>query len=661
MAQNDPPDFSFQEAVRVQAEASQKLSADVRLRFDDPALSIGAALNHLLEGRMGPFKTDEAEVTSSDGEAKVGPFAVVLHKGDVRGAVIPIDGVAAVVDAIDELTPDNLRVAYDRAQQIKAMTKKAAADGSASDPTSIAMTLVIVFARGSSLSLDEISDEMSKLNATRPAYSWPDMVAVDGKGIINYATRVPGDDHLGDFILPVEDHSPNGLTAPLYVFKAIRSAGRHTFNKVAALLAARVSIFAPGTVIAKYDTELEEISRNCVVTDTHQFNLKGELRRLSDAELVNEMLPTDIYGIVLGKNEVGSIQYRRWQDGGFLTLRGKFPIEPFLMFLRGQVPNIPPKSFQFIRRSSVQVSMVLPFTEHDFLRSLMMFQQRSQGIAIRKDTRKLLIQKYADEGMSSPYHGRLMYGLLKVRDTALSDADRQPFDKFFDSTFTALIAVRDAAATIRTTWEGHRDKVASGAIIVEQGRQIQVTETIDKTLKKESETLITGAVRTLKSCMQAMAGHLGADIGFLFKKETAFKTGLAALAQTDPALAAYIEDARLWTEALILIRNEEIEHGLGADFRVSYKVEGKMEAREPDIRGEPLTAFAARVLDRLGCFVEEVTMHLLQKRMPAGIGLTEVAPGARTSSSPERFKTTPSVGGLPSWKLTPHRRRFEDC
>jgi hypothetical protein len=154
------------------------------------------------------------------------------------------------------------------------MTKKPVMDGSAADPTSIAMALGIVFVRRSGLSLDEISDEMSKLNAMRPAHSWPDMVAVDGKGIINYATRVPGDDKLGDFILPVEDHAPQGQTAPLYVFKALRSAGRHAFNKVAALLAIRVSIFAPGTVINKYDQDLEELSDNCVVTDTHQFNYR---------------------------------------------------------------------------------------------------------------------------------------------------------------------------------------------------------------------------------------------------------------------------------------------------------------------------------------------------------------------------------------------------
>jgi hypothetical protein len=661
MDQETQPKSPLEDAVRVQADASRKLAAETRLRLDSADLDLSSALNQLLENRVGTFKTDAAEVTSSDGTVKVGPFAVVVNKGEVRGPVIPIDGVAAVVDAYEELTLENLRAAYEHARLVKALTKTSVVDGTAADPTAVAMTLVVVFARRSSLSLDEISDEMSKLNLALPAHSWPDMVAVDGKGIVNYGTRVPGDDKLDGFILPVAGHAPKGLTAPLYIYKTIRAAGAHTFNKVASFIVGRVAIFAPGTVLGKYDTELEELADNCIVTDAHQFNLSGELRRLSEVEQVNDLLPTDIYGIVAGKKELGSIQFRRWQDGGFLTVRGQFTIEPFLPFLRMQVPSIPPKDFQLIRRSSIQVSMVLPITENDFLRTLQLFQARTSGIKIRKDIRKLLIQKYAEEGTSSPFYGRLMLGIFKVRDIALSQSERQQFDKLFDATFSALVAVRDAAEAIRSTWETHRDKVAAREIVVEQGRQIQITATIDKQLKRESETFVTGAVRTLKSCVQALTNHLNTDIGFLFKKDNAFKAGLEALSQTDPVLAAYIADARTWSGPLIHIRNEEIEHGLGADFRVAYDVEEKVTAREPVIRGEPLSTFTTRILDRLSCFVEEVIVHLLQKRLPSGIALTEIAPGARTPAAPERFRITTSVGGLPPWRLTPHQRRFEDC
>ena len=372
------------EAVRIQAEASHKLADDAGQLLHRADLDLPTALNQLFKDRLGTFKTDAAEVASSDGMVRTGPFAAVVHTGEVRGSTIPIDGVAAVVDAYDELTRENLRAAYDRARQIKALTKRPVKEGSAPDPTSIAMTLVIIFARRSNLSLDQVSDEMSKINLTMPASAWPDMVAIDGKGVVNYATRVPGEDQLGDFFLPVAEHAPVGATAPLYIYKAIRSAGRHTFNKVASFIAARVSIFSPGLPLEKFDTGLNELAPNCVVDDAHQFNLRGNLHLLSHRDLVNELLPTDIFGIMAGKKELGSIQFRRWQDGGFLTVRGQFPIEPFLLFLRQQVPRIPAKDLQLIRRPSIQVSLVVPITEDDFVRTLAMFQARTSESQSRR-------------------------------------------------------------------------------------------------------------------------------------------------------------------------------------------------------------------------------------------------------------------------------------
>lgn len=646
-------------AVRAQAEASRELAEDARHLLDRADADLSIALNKLLKSKLGSFRTGAAHVSSSDGTIEIGPFSVVVHMGGIRGAAISIDGVVAVIDAYEELTVDVLHKAYCRARQVKSLTKKPT-DGT-KHSASIAMTVVIVFARRSLLTLDEISIHMAKLNRSMPAHSWPDMVAVDGKGIVNYTTRLPGEEHLGDFILPAEDHSPSGFTAPLYIYKSIRSGGRHTFNKVASLLAARAAISAPDTPLNKYDTELAELAANGVITNVYQFDLRGNLQQLSQIDIAKDLMPVDLYGIVVGKKALGSIEFRRWQDGGFLTVRGQFPIEPFLAFLRQQKPSIPPANFQMIRGPSVQVSMVLPITESDFLHTLSRFQARTAGVLIKKDTRKLLIQKYADEGTTSPFYGRLMLGLLRVRSAALGQSEWQLFDKLFDAAFTALVVVRDAASAIRSNWETHRDKIASRTIVIEQGRRIQITESIDKQLKKETEVLVTGAVRTLKSCMQVLTKHLGSDIGFLFKGEGAFNTGVLDMATVDTVLASYLAETRKWSEPLILLRNSEIEHGLGADFRITYDFDHGIAVREPTVQGQALSAFADHILDRLSCFVEEITIHLLQKRVPIGTALTEVSVGSRTPTEPERFQMTTSIGGLPAWVLTPHQKRFEEC
>ena len=40
-----------------------------------------------------------------------------------------------------------------------------------------------------------------------------------------------------------------------------------------------------------------------------------------------------------------------------------------------------------------------------------------------------------------------------------------------------------------------------------------------------------------------------------------------------------------------------------------------VKAREPLVDGQPATAFTAAMFDRLICFIEEVTAHLLQRRL----------------------------------------------
>jgi hypothetical protein len=82
---------------------------------------------------------------------------------------------------------------------------------------------------------------------------------------------------------------------------------------------------------------------------------------------------------------------------------------------------------------------------------------------------------------------------------------------------------------------------------------------------------------------------------------------------------------------------------------------------EPTIEGQPLTAFVALIFDRLSCFVEEVTAHLLQKRLIEGITITEVPLAQRHQDMPERFRVTLTHGGLPPWNITFHASSFEEA
>ena len=161
--------------------------------------------------------------------------------------------------------------------------------------------------------------------------------------------------------------------------------------------------------------------------------------------------------------------------------------------------------------------------------------------------------------------------------------------------------------------------------------------------------------------MQNLATALHLDIGFLFKKQSAFDTGITALRNTDPVLAGYLQTTRdSWSGSLVHRRNE-IEHTGWTLPRVGYEqVCNGVKAHEPLIDGTPLTEFVSFMLDRLCCFVEEFTAYGLQKQMPREIMIREIPPTERPADMQERFRVTLTNGGHAPWKLAYHGSRFED-
>ena len=124
--------------------------------------------------------------------------------------------------------------------------------------------------------------------------------------------------------------------------------------------------------------------------------------------------------------------------------------------------------------------------------------------------------------------------------------------------------------------------------------------------------------------MQDVTKTLQVDIGFLFKKPATFETGIAALQASDPELAEYLRQARLWSERLVQSRNA-IEHTLSLLPKVKYTcTSGSIQVEQPQIPGQPVSEFVTFMMDRLACFVEEVTAHCLQRHMPAGLSIREV-------------------------------------
>jgi hypothetical protein len=87
---------------------------------------------------------------------------------------------------------------------------------------------------------------------------------------------------------------------------------------------------------------------------------------------------------------------------------------------------------------------------------------------------------------------------------------------------------------------------------------------------------------------------------------------------------------------------------------------GIVETVEPQISGQPVSEFVGYMIDRLCCFVEDITVYGLESLMPAGISVTEIPLAKRKADCPERFQVTFVDGGMLIWSIDCHNSKFEE-
>lgn len=132
-------------------------------------------------------------------------------------------------------------------------------------------------------------------------------------------------------------------------------------------------------------------------------------------------------------------------------------------------------------------------------------------------------------------------GIFRLSDAAYTHpADRATVDKRYDVATSALFTARATIQEVQRLWVGHAQNVASAW----PAERSASTRASSASSDSKVETFLNAAVRTFKQGMQDGGAELGADIGFLFKKQEAFDASVAALEVTDAPLAAYPRLAR---------------------------------------------------------------------------------------------------------------------
>jgi len=637
-------------AQQIHSAAEALLSA-----VEGAGAEIGEALNSALNRLLKPpYNAMSAHIVDVEGVNTQNCSNLICASSQTKvssDSNVPADTVACVIHAALTLTAEELGYGYERIASVKRLKR---APRTHTETWQTDTPLGIVFAIEANEPMEKLAERMIGLNAAYPSSEWPDMVVILTRGTINYACQFEADPIGGDFLLPNEPYFP---VMPMYVHLFGRSLGIWSFNRMCALLFMQLNIFAPGTRLPEMKEVLAGVSPYGLTLGAYQFNLKAELVPVPD-QMQRERAPglrhlpfriEDGHGGLLSH-----IQFIPWQEGGVLRVVGKMPLEMFLVFL-GPVM----KDSQKIRRGDGEISSVLPITRIQFAEMLGKFQRQSNMI-VKPEQPSWTISKLTDEGTSSPFMARLFLGMMRLRDAVYDrGSSKDEFDKPYEVVLMTILNTRETHKQILDMLAKHKREVAEGKAARVRGHSIYVDEPIDKELRRNVDDFLGSAVRVLKEGMQKVGTALQLDIGFLFKKQAAFEAGIAKLHGIHPKLAAYLRETRKWSEPLVSSRNA-VWHDGWLLPKIGYReLQGSIQVTEPEVAGQRVSDFVAYMMDRVCCFVEEVTAYGLQNKVHTSVSVTEVSLRERKPDCAERFQLALAQGGTPPWSLSYHESEFE--
>ncbi len=621
----------------------------VRSPGSDIADNLNLCLNEFLTW---PFKAGPASITDTEGNNT--KFDSVIFAGTQGTSAdkpvnVNVDVVACAAYVVDSLGRDELCAGYKSIAALKSLKRSPAPEINYPINSS---PLGIIFAVDSIMSIEELAELIILQNKEHPSTLWPDMVVVLTKGTVNYIAQIHGDSSKNNFVLPSTTFN---TVPPMYIFVMAQGLGLFSMNSMCGLLFMHLLTFSPGTRLPTKEVVLEGVSHLGITVGAYQFNLQGQLVPVTnDVYFARGLIPLPFRIEDSDGTLLSHLEFIPWQDGGVVRLIGQLPLDGILVFLGPLAKNA-----QIIKQSDGAISSVLPIAQTEF-RELLGRIQGQTNMNVKAEKPRWTISKVSDEGTTSPFMARLSLGILRLRDVVLPDDNtREAFDKAFEFAVMTLFNARTTAKDIIETITDHRRKVSLGEAAKLDGYTIRVSESIDAKLQTQVAEFLNITVRVLKDGMQKLSGLLKFDIGILYRKKGAFNKGIEKLKKTNSDLADYLEETRKWSEQLILIRNN-LHEGWVLPNTKYHERSGTIEVEEPQISGQSATEFVNYMIDRLCCFVEEITIHALQVQMPSGISVTEIPISERNPDCRERFQVTFIRGGKQIWTPKYHVSRFEE-
>jgi len=567
-----------------------------------------------------------------------------VYKYDGANQIVSADAVAAIMEVKAVLNKGHLAEAFAKIEEVKRLRKRpiSGMDQKATESTlTTTGTLGIILGFGSDISLTKLAEHCVELNEKYETAHRPDMIVLLDVGVINYTVQFVGTRNMGDLAVAADDEF---VIPPCYIFLVAREDGAFSLNRLFTHLLSHLALYPRRPSIPPFSVLLEGTSSIVHGLGTYQYNTERRLVRYEQPSMTpGKQNPIIRIRDKVSKEELASMTYIPWQDGGVIRKKGKIPLIGLLVwFTKGE----PPRTMQV---EDAELSMVLKVTRPEFEKWPATIERQSNMTATLEIPPPFEALDLQMEGTGDPFIARVFLGLMEMARNNFAAPDKNAFDERFSGTLSASLGLRKTLVAIRTLMANHKEALKKGTIVKKAQADPLLTERIDSPLRSHVVRFLEMADAIVKNLPLTMK-FFGINVEHMADREQRFVKDCERNETKHPELVAYLRKLRpLLLDIIEQYRKIRVEGWNLANVKYTFS-DGVVAMVEPSIGGEPVSEYTERVFSILALAVEEVIMYGFQRSMTGSIGIAEIPRDKRDPVNAQRFK-----GGWrasePMWQL----------
>jgi len=444
---------------------------------------------------------------------------------------------------------------------------------------------------------------------------------------------------MGDLSIADDDF----LIPPCYVHLVAREDGAFSLNRLFTRLLSHLAFYPRRPSIPPFSVLLEGTASIVHGMGTYQFNTERRLVRYEPPPPTPQQSPIIRIKDKVSKEELATLTYIPWQDGGVIRKKGKLPLIGLLIWF---TKDGPPRVIQI---EDTELSMVMKVTRPEFEKWPATIERQSNMSATLEIPPAFEVREMLEEGTGEPFIARVFLGIVDMASRTLSQQDKALFDERFLATLNAALGLRSALVSILKLIAGHKEALQKGTIVRKAQTDPLLSERIDNPLRSNAVYFLEMADAIIKNLPLAMK-FFQINIDYMADREQRFARGCERYEAKYPELVAYLRKLR----PFVLEIEEQFKKMRVEGWNlpnVKYAcIDGVVSMLEPLIGNEPVSAYVERVFSTLALAIEEVIMYGFQRSLTGPVAIAEIPLQQRNPENVQRFKRV-SRDSEPLWQL----------